>query len=94
MEEEETPQQVQVPPSSATSSASSVGKSSKAQKRKQKKAAEEAAREAELASGLEATSEDNVAQIMAMGFDEASARRALQGGQTLERALETLLTSL
>ena len=37
-------------------------------------------------------SQDNVDTIMSMGFDEASARRALRGGQTVERALESLLS--
>ena len=36
--------------------------------------------------------EEQVSQIMAMGFTDVQARRALRGGQTLERALESLLS--
>ena len=70
----------------------SAKRTSKAQKRREKKEAAE--HEAELAAESDVfadTSEDAVASIMAMGFDEASARRALRGGQTVERALESLL---
>ena len=66
-------------------------RTSKAQKRREKK--EAAKREAEAAPPdvFVDTSEEALASIMAMGFDEMAARQALRGGQTMERALESLL---